>query len=110
GADWKRVAGVPPMHYPTHTTGSLVSATGAHVVKVACHGFRDDHHPDEVFGEGRNDWDNPFSNETALMHMSNGGTCRVSEYRRIAFKLAATYISAFYGTNATYHGGFVDHH
>jgi predicted dehydrogenase len=38
GVNWKRSAGVPP----THSIGALVSATGAHVDKVSCFGYRDD--------------------------------------------------------------------
>jgi hypothetical protein len=53
GVNWKRSAGVPPMHYSTHSIGALVSATGAHATKVSCFGYRDDQHEDQVFGEGK---------------------------------------------------------
>jgi predicted dehydrogenase len=109
GVEWRRAAGVPPMHYPTHSIGALVSATGAHVAKVSCFGYRDDQHEDGVFGKGKNNWDNPFSNETALLHMSNGGICRANEYRRVAIKKSTSYIGAFYGTKGSYEHAFADH-
>ncbi|MDF2721486.1 MAG: oxidoreductase domain protein, partial [Paenibacillus sp.] len=29
GPDWKKVAGIPPMHYPTHSSSMILSVTGA---------------------------------------------------------------------------------
>ncbi|WP_206105499.1 Gfo/Idh/MocA family protein [Paenibacillus thalictri] len=110
GEQWKRAAGVPPMHYPTHSIGALVSATGAYVQKVSCFGYKDDRHPDEVFGHGKNDWDNPFSNETAILHMSNGGICRANEYRRVGIKKSTSYIGTFYGTKGSYEWAYADHY
>ncbi|MDF2725559.1 MAG: oxidoreductase domain protein [Paenibacillus sp.] len=110
GADWKRVAGVPPMHYPTHSIGALVSATGSHVRKVACYGYRDDAHEDGVFGEGKNNWNNPHSNQTAILHMANGGTCRANEFRRIGIRKSTSYISTFYGTKGSYEYAFDNHY
>ncbi|MDF2721553.1 MAG: oxidoreductase domain protein [Paenibacillus sp.] len=109
GEQWRRVAGVPPMHYPTHSIGALVSSVGAHVQKVSCFGFRDDQHEDGVFGEGKNDWDNPFSNETALMYMSNGGICRANEYRRVGIKKSTSALTSFYGTKGSYEWAFDKH-
>ena len=106
--NWKKVAGIPPMYYPTHSIGALVSATGAHVIKTSCFGFRDTS-GDGVFGEGMNYWDNPFSNETALLYMSNGGVCRANEFRRIGIKKSTSYISCFYGTRASYEEAFTEH-
>ncbi len=108
GENWQRVAGVPPMHYPTHSVGALVSSVGAHVVKVSCFGFRDNN-DDGVFGEGKNNWDNPFSNETAILHMSNGGVCRANEFRRVGIKKSTSYIACFYGTKASYEEAFTEH-
>jgi predicted dehydrogenase len=110
GAEWRRSAGVPPMHYPTHSIGALVSATGAYAKKVSCFGYRDDQHEDQVFGVGKNDWDNPFSNETAILHMSNGGICRSNEYRRVGIKKSTSYMGTFYGTKASYEWAFADHY
>lgn len=82
GADWKRTAGFPPMHYPTHTVSMIVGVTGARLTHVSCLG-QIDASDDGVFGEGRNLWDNPFSNETALFRTSDGGTARLNEFRRV---------------------------
>ncbi len=82
GADWKRVAGVPPMFYPTHTVSMITSVTGARLTRVSCLGQKDEH-PDGIFQKGANDWDNEFSNETALFRTSDGGSARLNEFRRI---------------------------
>jgi predicted dehydrogenase len=108
GEQWKQVAGVPPMHYPTHTIGALVSAVGAHAVKVSCYGYRD-HHEDGIFGKGNNHWDNPFSNETALIELSNGGICRANEFRRISIRKSTSYIANFHGTKGSYESAFDKH-
>ncbi len=82
GPDWKRTAGVPPMFYPTHTMSMIVSVTGARMTRVSCLG-QVDQSGDGVFGKGLNQWDNPFSNETALFRTSDGGSARINEFRRV---------------------------
>lgn len=105
GENWKRVAGFPPMFYPTHSISMILSTTGAHVTKVSCMGFRD-HHEDDIFGEDKNDFQNPFSNETALMQTSDGGCMRVNEFRRVVEHKGANMVAmSFKGTNATYTAG-----
>jgi predicted dehydrogenase len=84
GADWKRVAGIPPMHYPTHSISLVLSVTGAKALKVSCLGYID-RHMDGIFRKGGNLWDNPFSNETALFRTSDGGMMRINEFRRIGW-------------------------
>lgn len=99
GDDWKKYAGSPPMHYPTHSTSMIVSVTGARMTHVSCMGFRD-HHEDGLFGETANLWENPFSNETALFQMSDGSTCRINEFRRIGHPGANR--MSLYGTIGSY--------
>lgn len=82
GAQWRRTAGNPPMYYPTHSVSMIVSVIGAHATHVSCLGYVDNH-PDGIFRKGVNIWDNEFSNETALMRMSDGSMCRINEFRRI---------------------------
>ncbi len=101
GPDWKRLAGLPPFYYPTHSVGMLLSALDERAVKVTALGFRDQH-ADAVFGEGRNNWDNPFSNESMLMRLSGGGVGRINEFRRIGTKRPSSYITGFYGTEGAY--------
>ncbi|NQU43345.1 Gfo/Idh/MocA family oxidoreductase [bacterium] len=84
GANWKRVAGFPPMYYPTHSTSLVLSVTGARATHVSCLGVRD-HADDHVFEVGANEWDNVFSNETALMRTSDGGMMRINEFRRVGW-------------------------
>ena len=84
GPEWKRLAGLPPMYYPTHSVSMILSVTGARATHVSCLGYVDDHE-DEIFRIGNNDWDNVFSNESALMRTSDGGVIRINEMRRIGF-------------------------
>ena len=102
GDQWKRVAGVPPMYYPTHSVSMPLAVTGARVTHVSCMGL-EDNHPDGIFGPGANDWDNPFSNESALMRTTDGGVMRINEMRRVGW--ASSFASVhmrFYGSEAAY--------
>lgn len=108
GEKWRRVAGIPPMFYPTHSLSMLLSATGAHPTKVACFGLRDDY-PDDIYGSEKNDFENPFSNETALFQMSDGSTIRINEFRRVGINKPSTYITCFYGEDGAYEC-VTDHH
>lgn len=53
GADWRKMAGMPPMTYPTHSTSMILSAANTYATKVAAFGFRDTIDPD-IFGAGKN--------------------------------------------------------
>jgi len=101
GDDWKRVAGIPPMFYCSHSVSMALSVTGAHAVNVSCLGF-EDHHEDAIFRPGANEWDNVFSNQSALMRTSDGGVARINEMRRIGFHGADSVYMSFYGTEACY--------
>jgi predicted dehydrogenase len=99
GVQWKRFAGSPPMYYPTHSVSLVVSVTGAHATHVSCMGFVDKH-KDGLFRKGVNIWDNEFSNETALMRMSDGSMCRINEFRRVGHP--GTVRMSLYGTEGSY--------
>jgi predicted dehydrogenase len=104
GADWKKVAGIPPMYYPTHSVSMIVSAIGERITQVSCLGYRD-RLEDGVFGQNNNNWDNPFSNETALMRTSDGGMCRINEFRRVGWqggRGASSVHMSLYGTAASF--------
>ncbi len=101
GPNWQRVAGVPPMYYPTHSTSMLISTTGQYLTQVSCLGYRDKV-DDKVFGEGLNNWDNPFSNETALFRTSGGGMFRVNEFRRVGDLTGNSVRMSMTGTLGTY--------
>lgn len=106
GEHWRQAAGLPPMFYPTHSLGMLVSVTGAHALSVSCLGWTD-HDEDGIFRVGANYWDNVFSNESALMRMSDGGMVRINEFRRIGWTGIGPRGEEnlrLYGTKASYEG------
>lgn len=105
---WRKMAGFPPFFYPTHSTSMVLSATRAHAVKVAAFGYEEKQDTD-IFGEGQNYWDNPFSNSSMLLKMSDGSIVRISENRRVAWMIPETYISAFNGTRASYECSLLQH-
>jgi predicted dehydrogenase len=82
GDKWLEEAGSPPMYYPTHSTGGIVSILKARMTHVSCQGFADDHE-DGIYAPGANRYDNRFSCQSALFHMSDGSMCRINEFRRI---------------------------
>jgi len=88
--------GYPPMLYPTHSTGPIVSVTGERLVEVVAHGWGDDH---EMLKENYYD-NNPFFNTVALFKTSQGHSSRIS----IAWHIAApgTERAAFYGDRHSY--------
>lgn len=92
---------IPPFYYATHSTSMLLHALNDHVIKVSAVGYRDSEE-DGIYGKGCNPWNNPFSNEFSLMQLSQGGTIRINECRRIGYKAPSSYISAFYGTKGCY--------
>lgn len=50
GDNWQRVAGIPPMFYPTHSISMIFSAINEYATKVSCMGLRDNHE-DNIYGE-----------------------------------------------------------
>jgi len=105
---WRKMAGLPPFYYPTHSTSMVLSATKAHAVKVSAFGYEDRHDPD-IFGKDKNWWDNPFSNSSMLLKMSDDSIIRISENRRIGWHVPETYITSFNGTKASYECSLMQH-
>jgi len=99
GSQWREIAGIPPMYYPTHSTSQIISITGAHMTHVSCQGFVD-RSSDGLFGPRSNRWENAFSNECALFKMSDGSTCRINEFRRIGHP--ETVRMTMFGTAASF--------
>lgn len=93
--------GMPPLLYPTHSTGMILSAVNSYATKVVCFGYEDKTN-DGRFGVGCNYWDNTYSNQYVLMKLANGGTARVTEARTFGISKPSSYISALYGTKAGY--------
>jgi len=103
GEGWQQKAGFPPMYYPTHSTSIVLSAIDEHMTEVSCMGYKDQVN-DGVFKGANNLWNNPFSNETAIMRTSGGGVCRINEFRRVGFygnKIKSVRVS-LYGTQGSY--------
>lgn len=111
GEEWKRFAGVPPFFYPTHSTSMILSAMpGVYATKVSALGFADGPRTDIYGREGQNYYDNPFSNETMLLRLSNGGIARISENRCVGWMSPETYISQFYGSEGCYEFAVAHHY
>jgi predicted dehydrogenase len=94
-------AGFPPMYYCTHSISMILSSLGEHVTKVSCMGYHDPAWA-HTFAPGKNQWDNPYINETATMRLSSGALMRIGEFRRRAWGSPPTYISCMNGTEASY--------
>ena len=105
---WRKMAGLPPFYYPTHSTSMVLSATKARALKVAAFGY-EEKMDTEIFGEGKNWWDNPFSNSSMLIKMSDDSIVRISENRRVAWQWPETYITSFNGTQASYEASLAMH-
>ncbi|RIJ51021.1 gfo/Idh/MocA family oxidoreductase [Clavibacter lycopersici] len=84
GEEWKRTASYPPMHYPTHAIGGVLGAIPGHAVSVSCIGVKDDR-GDGVFDREVSQFDNDFSNATALFELADGGVMRINEMRRVGY-------------------------
>ena len=108
GDRWKRVAGIPPMFYSTHSMSMLFSAINDHPVDVTCFGVEDTE-GDDIYGAGKNDWDNPYSNETAILRMKKGGLARINEFRRCGTVRPTSYITGIYGDKGSYEGSGNQH-
>ncbi len=110
GEEWRKYAGIPPFFYPTHSTAMILgSMPGVYAKKVMAFGYEGSPRTD-IFGrEGQNLYDNPFSNTTMLMELSNGGIARISENRCLGWRCPETYISQFYGTDACYEFSVANH-
>lgn len=108
GDSWKRVAGIPPMYYSTHSMSMLFSSINDYPVDVTCFGYEDTQ-GDNIYGIGKNDWDNPFSNEVAILRMKNGGIARINEFRRCGTVRPTSYITGLYGDKGAYEGSGNQH-
>jgi predicted dehydrogenase len=84
GEEWKKTASFPPMLYPTHAVGNVLSVTGQHATHVSCIGVSDDR-GDGVFDKEISQFDNDFSNATALFKLADGGVMRTNEMRRVGY-------------------------
>jgi predicted dehydrogenase len=84
GENWKATASYPPMLYPTHAIGGVLGAIPGHAVSVSCIGIRDDR-GDGVFDKEVSQFDNDFSNASALFELNDGSVMRTNEMRRVGY-------------------------
>lgn len=83
GAQWDMSkSGGVPMHYPTHSIGSVLSVIPAHATHVSAFGQAI---PNDDWFRKDAEGGNVFGNETALFRLSNGATMRICEFRRIGY-------------------------
>ncbi len=101
GAEWKRTASFPPMLYATHSVAMVLSVTGGRMTDVSCLAV-EDAEGDGVFDPAISDWSNGASAQTALLRMSDGGTCRINEFRRIGISAGPSVRLSMYGTLASF--------
>ncbi|MBN1344471.1 MAG: Gfo/Idh/MocA family oxidoreductase [Phycisphaerae bacterium] len=64
--------GLPPMFYPTHSTGLLIGVTGERLTDVSCLGWA----PKDEIAWKDNVYNNPFGSCMALMKTDRGHMCR----------------------------------
>ena len=111
GEEWKKYAGIPPMYYPTHSTSMILSTMpGVYAKKVVALGYAGSTRTDIYGTDGQNLYNNPFSNTTMLLELSNGGIARISENRCVGWHAPETYISQFYGDEGAYEFSVARHH
>ena len=70
--------GMPPMLYPTHSTGFLVAVTGERLVEVSCLGFTG---PTlDIYPKRDNVYNNPFSAQAGLFKTNRGHMSRCNVF------------------------------
>lgn len=84
GEGWKSTASYPPLLYPTHSIGGVLGAWQTHATAVSAIGTVDQR-GDGVFDRTVSQFDNDFSNATALFELDGGGAMRVNEFRRVGY-------------------------
>ena len=98
--NWKATASFPPMLYPSHSVSIVLSVIGEQMTEVSCIGYQD-RHEDAVFRPDVSNWQNAFSNETALFRTSGGGIVRINEMRRVGIPRDFVRLGLF-GTDAVF--------
>jgi predicted dehydrogenase len=87
--------GLPPMHYPTHSTGIVIPITGERLVEVQAVGWGDNH---EILRT--NQYQNPFWDTTAFFKTSGGHCSRIAVFWHVA--TGGTERGAVYGDRMSY--------
>jgi predicted dehydrogenase len=100
GENWKATASYPPLLYPTHSIGGVLGAWRTHAVSVSAIGVTDQR-ADGVFDREISQFDNDFSNATALFEVAGGGCFRTNEFRRVGY-IGKESRFRFFGTEAVF--------
>lgn len=87
--------GLPPMHYPTHSTGFVVGVTGERLTEVQCVGWGDD---SPVLQD--NVYNNPFWNEVAFFRTNQDHSARVAVGWHLGFPEVER--ATWYGSRMSY--------
>ena len=88
----------------------LSAMPGVYAKRVCAIGFAGSPRRDIYGVNGENYYNNPFSCESMLMGLSNGGVVRISENRRVGWASPETYITQFYGSEGGYEFSVAHHH
>lgn len=83
--DWR--VGCIPLWYPTHATAYYVGVTGQPFVSVSCTGFNAGF---PSYQPGANEYNNPFTDEIALLETAEGGSSRMLMCKGIHGKISET--------------------
>jgi len=70
--------GLPPLNYPTHSTGYLVGVTGERLTEVSALGWGNPQVP--AFAKRDNVYNNPFNVESALFKTDKSHICRCNVF------------------------------
>lgn len=84
GESWKETASFPPMLYPTHSIGGVLSVVGQRAVSVSCLAVPDKR-GDGVFDRSVSMFDNDFSNASGLFELADGSIMRINQMRRVGY-------------------------
>ena len=87
--------GLPPMWYPTHSTGMVIPVTGERLTEVQAIGWGDNH---EVCRTNR--YNNPFWNTVGMFKTSSGKASRIAVFWHVA--AGGTERAHFYGDRASF--------
>lgn len=102
GESWRSESGDPPLHYPTHTTSLGLSLNDTRATHVSAVGFVDRVPEDRDIYNADNPWGNVFSNESALLQLADGSSCRINEFRRVGHSYPGTVRFSVFGTEACF--------
>ena len=85
GESWKATASYPPMLYPTHAVGGVLGALPTHATHVSAASACPTTAATACSTSRSRQFDNDFSNMSALFELADGGVMRTNEFRRVGY-------------------------